>query len=208
VIEGPPRRQCPILLRQTSFKALDEAIAFTDARGSHSARFGEIEQRGVALTPKGRALYDQLLNAARDELGAFPNEGNAARYMQLLEQHFEAFPDNHTQMREQGLAYFRYFTTEQGLAARGTTDQPRTLETLIAAGHVAVEPLVYEDFLPVSAAGIFQSNLGEGAQSQYAANSNQAEFERALGRRTIDELGLYGETQRRSMDECTQALLA
>jgi uncharacterized glyoxalase superfamily metalloenzyme YdcJ len=33
-------------------------------RGTHSARFGEIEQRGVALTPKGRALYDRLLQAA------------------------------------------------------------------------------------------------------------------------------------------------
>ncbi len=208
VIEGPPRRQCPILLRQTSFKALDEAIAFTDARGSHSARFGEIEQRGVALTPKGRALYDQLLNAARDELGAFPNEGNAARYMQLMEQHFQAFPDNHAHMREQGLAYFRYFATDAGLAARGQADQPRTLEALIAAGHVTVEPLVYEDFLPVSAAGIFQSNLGDAAQSHYAANSNKAEFEKALGRRTIDELELYGETQQRSIDECTQALLA
>ena len=207
VIEGPPRRQCPILLRQTSFKALDEPIAFTDAKGSHSARFGEIEQRGVALTPKGRALYDQLLNAARDALGAFPNETNAARYVQLMEEHFEAFPDNHTQMREQGLAYFRYFATEQGLAARGQANQPRTLDALIAAGHVAVEPLVYEDFLPVSAAGIFQSNLGDAAQSHYAANSNQAEFEKALGRRTIDELKLYGETQQRSIDECTQTLL-
>ncbi|TFY93012.1 VOC family protein [Pseudomonas nabeulensis] len=208
VIEGPPRRRCPILLRQTSFKALDEPIAFTDAQGSHSARFGEIEQRGVALTPKGRALYDQLLNAARDELGAFPNEGNAARYTQLMEQHFEAFPDTYAQMREQGLAYFRYFPTEQGLAARGTADQPRTVDALIEAGHVAVEPLVYEDFLPVSAAGIFQSNLGDAAQSHYAANSNQAEFEKALGRPTIDELKLYGETQQRSVDECTQALLA
>ena len=207
VIEGPPRRQCPILLRQTSFKALDEPIAFTDAQGSHSARFGEIEQRGVALTPKGRALYDQLLNAARDELGAFPNEGNAARYMQLMEQHFQAFPDNHGQMREQDLAYFRYFATEKGLAARGQADQPRTLEALVAAGHVAVEPLVYEDFLPVSAAGIFQSNLGDGAQSHYAANSNQAEFEKALGRTTVDELKVYGETQQRSIDECTRTLL-
>ena len=206
VIEGPPRRQCPILLRQTSFKALDEAIAFTDAQGSHSARFGEIEQRGVALTPKGRALYDQLLNAARDELGAFPTEGNATRYVQLMEQHFQAFPDNHAQMREQGLAYFRYFATAQGLAARGQADQPRTLEALIAAGHVAVEPLVYEDFLPVSAAGIFQSNLGDAAQSHYAANSNRAEFEKALGRRTIDELTLYEETQQRSIEACTQAL--
>ena len=208
VIEGPPRRHCPILLRQTSFKALDEPIAFTDAQGSHSARFGEIEQRGVALTPKGRALYDQLLNAARDALGAFPNEGNAARYVKLMEQHFQAFPDNHAQMREQGLAYYRYFPTEQGLAARGSADQPRTLEALIAAGHIDVEPLVYEDFLPVSAAGIFQSNLGDAAQSHYAANSNQAEFEQALGQRTIDELKLYGETQQRSIDECTQALLA
>jgi len=204
VIEGPPRRQCPILLRQTSFKALDEPIAFTDAKGSHSARFGEIEQRGVALTPKGRALYDQLLNAARDELGAFPNEANAARYTELMNQHFQAFPDDHTQMREQGLAFFRYFVTERGLAARG---QSATLDALIAAGHVDVEPLVYEDFLPVSAAGIFQSNLGDAAQSHYAANSNQAEFEKALGRQTIDELKLYEETQQRSIDHCKQALL-
>jgi uncharacterized glyoxalase superfamily metalloenzyme YdcJ len=111
-------------------------------------------------------------------------------------------------MREQGLAYFRYFATEAGLAARGRADQPRTLGALIAAGHVEVEPLVYEDFLPVSAAGIFQSNLGDAAQSQYAANSNQAEFENALGRPTIDELKLYEETQQRSVDECTQTLLA
>ncbi len=116
VIEGPPRRKCPILLRQTSFKALDEPIAFTDqheTRGSHSARFGEIEQRGAALTPKGRALYDRLLNAARDELGDFPNEGNAARYNTLMTQHFGEFPDSVDGMREQELAYFRYFPTEK-----------------------------------------------------------------------------------------------
>ncbi|CRM83058.1 hypothetical protein [Pseudomonas sp. 31 R 17] len=207
VIEGPPRRHCPILLRQTSFKALDEPIAFTDAQGRHSARFGEIEQRGVALTPKGRALYDQLLNAARDELGAAPNEANAARYEQLLEQHFQAFPDNHAQMREQGLAYFRYFPSEKGLAARGQPDSPRTLQALLSAGHVEVEPLVYEDFLPVSAAGIFQSNLGDAAQSHYAAHSNKAEFEQALGRSTIDELQLYDETQQRSVEACVRALL-
>ncbi|CRM24017.1 hypothetical protein [Pseudomonas sp. 24 E 13] len=207
VIEGPPRRHCPILLRQTSFKALDEPIAFTDAQGSHSARFGEIEQRGVALTPKGRALYDQLLNTARDELGAAPNEANAARYEQLLEQHFQAFPDNHTQMRELGLAYFRYFPSEKGLAARGQPDPPRTLQALLSAGHVEVEPLVYEDFLPVSAAGIFQSNLGDAAQSHYAAHSNKAEFEKALGRSTIDELQLYDETQQRSVEACVRALL-
>ncbi|WP_454565150.1 2-oxoadipate dioxygenase/decarboxylase HglS [Pseudomonas sp. AIG] len=203
VIEGPPHRQCPILLRQTSFKALDEPIAFTDqnqTRGSHSARFGEIEQRGAALTPKGRALYDRLLNAARDELGDFPNEGNAARYKALMVQHFGEFPDSVEGMREQELAYFRYFATEKGLAAGRLGDS--SLEDLLRNGYVKAQPLVYEDFLPVSAAGIFQSNLGDAAQAHYGEHSNRQAFEQALGRTTIDELGLYAATQQRSIEEC------
>jgi len=207
VIEGPPRRHCPILLRQTSFKALDEPITFTDqhnTRGSHSARFGEIEQRGAALTPKGRALYDRLLNAARDELGDFPNEGNAVRYNALMTQHFGEFPDSVEGMREQELAYFRYFPTEKGLTAGSLTSA--SLEDLLREGHVKAEPLVYEDFLPVSAAGIFQSNLGDAAQTHYGEHSNRQAFEQALGRATIDELGLYAQTQRRSIEECAQVL--
>jgi uncharacterized glyoxalase superfamily metalloenzyme YdcJ len=207
VIEGPPRRQCPILLRQTSFKALDEPIAFTDqdqTRGSHSARFGEIEQRGAALTPKGRALYDRLLNAARDELKDFPNEANAARYNELMTQHFGEFPDTLEGMRRQELAYFRYFVTEKGLVADGLDGV--SLDELLSAGYVRVEPMVYEDFLPVSAAGIFQSNLGEAAQTRYDVQSNQKAFEHALGRSTIDELGLYAQTQRRSIEACYAAL--
>jgi uncharacterized glyoxalase superfamily metalloenzyme YdcJ len=207
VIEGPPRRQCPILLRQTSFKALDEPVAFTDqadTRGSHSARFGEIEQRGAALTPKGRALYDRLLNAARDELKDFPNEANAARYNELMAQHFSEFPDTHEGMRQQELAFFRYFVTEKGQAA----DELDTLslEELVSGGYLRVEPLVYEDFLPVSAAGIFQSNLGDGAQTHYGEHSNQQAFEKALGRSTIDELQLYAQTQQRSIEQCLAAL--
>ncbi|CAI8730951.1 VOC family protein [Pseudomonas serbica] len=207
VIEGPPRRQCPILLRQTSFKALDEPVAFTDqadTRGSHSARFGEIEQRGAALTPKGRALYDRLLNAARDELKDFPNEANAARYNELMAQHFSEFPDTHEGMRQQELAFFRYFVTEEGQAA----DELDTLslEELVSGGYLRVEPLVYEDFLPVSAAGIFQSNLGDGAQTHYGEHSNQQAFEKALGRSTIDELQLYAQTQQRSIEQCLAAL--
>ena len=203
VVEGPPRRQCPILLRQTSFKALDEPIAFTDqadSRGSHSARFGEIEQRGAALTPKGRALYDRLLNAARDELGEFPNESNATRYNTLMERHFSEFPDTLEGMRQQELAYFRYFVTDKGRAA-GVL-QTMALEDLLRDGYLRVEPLVYEDFLPVSAAGIFQSNLGDAAQSHYGEHSNRQAFEQALGRSTIDELALYAETQRRSIEQC------
>ncbi|WP_025130642.1 VOC family protein [Pseudomonas sp. PH1b] len=209
VIEGPPRRACPILLRQTSFKALEEAVAFVDQehnQGSHSARFGEIEQRGAALTPKGRALYDQLLNAARDALGDFPSEANAQRYEQLMQEHFDAFPDSHAAMHEQGLAYFRYFVSEAGLAARAEPARPTSLEALLAAGHLGFEPLVYEDFLPVSAAGIFQSNLGDDSQSHYAGQSNRQAFETALGRSTLDELQLYAQAQQRSLQQCAATL--
>lgn len=209
VIEGPPSRQCPILLRQTSFKALDEPISFIDQqgneRGSHSARFGEIEQRGAALTPKGRALYDRLLAASRQALGAAPNEANAERCNALQQQHFAAFPDSLAEMREQGLAYFRYFVTDKGLGNHDTP--PATdLQALIANGWIAFEPLVYEDFLPVSAAGIFQSNLGDDAQRSFTARANRESFEQALGRTTLDEFTLYADTQRRSLAECADKL--
>ncbi|TPG80737.1 2-oxoadipate dioxygenase/decarboxylase HglS [Pseudomonas arsenicoxydans] len=211
VIEGPPRRECPILLRQTSFKALQETVAFTDqnnnACGSHTARFGEIEQRGAALTPKGRALYDTLLNAARDELGEFPNEANAERYSALLEQHFKEFPDNYADLRKQGLVYFRYFPSPLGIASRSNAYRPNSREELIAQGHIQYEPLVYEDFLPVSAAGIFQSNLGDESQNHYAGSSNQEEFEKDLGCKVINELTLYADTQRRSLLECSTILV-
>ncbi|WP_110970674.1 2-oxoadipate dioxygenase/decarboxylase HglS [Pseudomonas huaxiensis] len=206
VVEGPPTRRHPILLRQTSFKALQETIAFSDAEGSHTARFGEIEQRGAALTPKGRQLYDQLLDATRDALGGAPAESNANRYMSLLAEQFRAFPDDLRQMREQGLAYFRYFPTEKGLAARDSAQRPTGLEALIEAGHIHYEALVYEDFLPVSAAGIFQSNLGDDGQAEYGSNANREAFEEALGQRVQDELALYAESERRSLAACAEAL--
>jgi uncharacterized glyoxalase superfamily metalloenzyme YdcJ len=214
VIEGPPTRRHPILLRQTSFKALQEHVAFTDqhegAMGSHTARFGEIEQRGAALTAKGRALYDRLLNASRQALAGFPAEGNAHEYMALLGEQFSEFPDDLMQMREQGLAFFRYFVTDEGREAGAFAGKTRShkadLQSLVEAGHVRFEPLVYEDFLPVSAAGIFQSNLGDNAQADYGTQSNQADFERALGAKVIDELGLYADTEQRSIAQCAREL--
>ena len=208
IIEGPPRRNCPILLRQTSFKALEESVNFTgdagDAvAGTHTARFGEIEQRGVALTPKGRALYDQLLNAARTKLGSTPNASNASQYYQLLSQEFEAFPDDYHSLHEQGLAYFYYQLNEDKLEAGVLMQQ---VDELVSQGVLRIEPIVYEDFLPVSAAGIFQSNLKDNKQSSYQGNSNQADFEKALGRPVYDELELYSKLQQQSLERCLNAL--
>ncbi|AHM74720.1 2-oxoadipate dioxygenase/decarboxylase HglS [Yersinia hibernica] len=211
VIEGPPPRHCPILLRQTSFKALEEKVAFVSSDGhfvpgQHTARFGEIEQRGAALTAKGRNLYDRLLQAAQDQLQVPANEKNAAQYMAMLHEHFRQFPDDYPTMRTEKLAYFRYFPTEKSLKETAASRLNLTLDELIEAGLIQFEPLVYEDFLPVSAAGIFQSNLGDKGQSHFAGHSSKQDFQRDLGRDVIDELQLYEDTQQRSLTACALAL--
>lgn len=86
------------------------------------------------------------------------------------------------------------------------TSNTNLLETLIDQGYIYYEPLVYEDFLPVSAAGIFQSNLGEKTQGHFSEHSSRDAFERDLGVPVFDELALYQETQRRSLVDCAQAL--
>jgi len=204
VVEGPPTRKCPILLRQTSFKALEEAVSFIgeDGRwqeGSHTARFGEIEQRGVALTPKGRALYDQLLNETRARVRPAADGSNAAEYEAALADVFKAFPDDWDGIRKAGLGYFRYSLTEKGMSVTGRNAD---LETAIEAGLIQFDPIVYEDFLPVSAAGIFQSNLGDDATQDFVASPNQVMFERDLGGAVLDEFAHYAGIQRASLEMC------
>lgn len=190
-IEGPPARRCPILLRQTSFKALNEAIDFTDRQqGTHTARFGEIEQRGVALTRKGRALYDRLLREASEEKHA-----DNASHQRHLSAVFSAFPDDAVQLRQQQLAFYRYHRNPQLSAEPG-----EDLESQIARGAVIAEPIIYEDFLPVSAAGIFQSNLGGDTQRVSSGHPSQTVFEQALGTKVIDEFTLYEQLQQDSLD--------
>jgi uncharacterized glyoxalase superfamily metalloenzyme YdcJ len=123
-IQGPPRTDGPpVLLRQTSFRALAEPRTFRAADGtlfdgSLRVRFGEVEARGVALTRAGRERYDT----------AMADQEHWDRY----------FPATDTEMAAQGLAYYR--------------------------GDDPTKPVVYEDFLPASAAGIFRSNLDRDAQ--------------------------------------------
>ncbi|SDL39513.1 2-oxoadipate dioxygenase/decarboxylase HglS [Paracoccus chinensis] len=202
VIEGPPPRRCPILLRQTSFKALQESVSFpgeTAVAGSHTARFGEIEARGIALTPKGRALYDRLLAEVRTRIVPAAEGSNAGEYMQVLAEVFAAFPDDWTEIRRQGLGYFEWAATGRGEVAG---DDP---EALLAAGVLRCDPIIYEDFLPVSAAGIFQSNLGDGAVQEFRASPNQRKFEADLGAQVLDEFAHYAAIQQASLDACLKA---
>lgn len=208
VVEGPPTRKCPILLRQTSFKALEEPVSFHDGNGgwqagTHTARFGEIEQRGVALTPKGRALYDKLLDDTRKFVRPAADGSNANAYEAALAEVFKAFPDNWADIRAEGLGYFSYSLTEKGRQGVAFFDDP---EQLIAEGYIGFDPIVYEDFLPVSAAGIFQSNLGDGAQQEFAASPNQKRFETDLGASVLNEFDHYAGIEKASLESCLAAL--
>ncbi|WP_323039287.1 VOC family protein [Gemmobacter sp.] len=210
VVEGPPTRKCPILLRQTSFKALEEPVDFRIAdgwaQGSHTARFGEIEQRGIALTPRGRALYDKLLTDSRKVARPAADGSNAGDYRDALSATFADFPDDWDSLRRDGLGYFTYSLTDKGLASQGAdTDD---IEALLAKGLVRFDPVVYEDFLPVSAAGIFQSNLGDGAAQDFVASPNQQRFESDLGAAVLNEFAHYAAIESASRQACLRALSA
>ncbi len=132
-IQGPPGWDGPqVLLRQTSFRALAEPRRFCDddgavIDGTLRVRFGEVEARGVALTPKGRERYDAAM-AAPDPATVWS----------------QYFPPKDDEMAAAGLAYYR--------------------------GGDPSKPVVYEDFLPISAAGIFRSNLDRDTKTTAASD--------------------------------------
>ncbi|KDA01421.1 VOC family protein [Hyphomonas oceanitis] len=174
VIEGPPRRNCPILLRQTAFRALEEDVTFRnmdgiDAVGVHTARFGEIESRGAALTRAGMDVYNACLAS-----------GN-----------FDALPDDWNELRTRKLAWFRFRPAHGARLPNALPEGSEALEDLISSGAIIPEPITYEDFLPVSAAGIFRSNLRSEAKSNTEAKGNPAAFEEALGCKVSDAQELY-----------------
>ena len=143
-IQGPPAWHGPnVLLRQTSFRALAEPRRFREADGTVSegtlrVRFGEVEARGVALTPKGRDRYDAAM-AAPDPAAAWG----------------EYFPATDEEMAADRLAYYH--------------------------GGDPSKPVVYEDFLPDSAAGIFRSNLDTDTQAAEAADNSEYSLEWMAG---------------------------
>ncbi len=81
------------------------------------------------------------------------------------------------------------------------------MKQLIQDDLVRYEPIVYEDFLPISAAGIFQSNLNKNGDNAtaYLKSSNPAskrDFEKALGVEVADEMVLYQRIQEESIERC------
>jgi uncharacterized glyoxalase superfamily metalloenzyme YdcJ len=144
---------------------------------------------------------------APPELGVSPSHSDTMDINQMNEDHllryFEAkFPMTYEDLRRKGMGYFRYSTAKSSKPLPvGDSESPASLslDDLIASGHVSYEPLIYEDFLPASAAGIFQSNLGQDV-SVITGGADKAAFESALGRSVIDEMELYEASQQASLD--------
>lgn len=149
----------------------------------------------MALTPKGRQLYDELLR------NAGIGQDNLTHQLHLQET-FSVFPDSEFLMRQQGLAWFRYRLTPSGEAHRQAIHPGDDPQPLIERGWVVAQPITYEDFLPVSAAGIFQSNLGNETQMRSHGNASREAFELALGCPVFDEFQLYQEAEERSKRRC------
>ncbi len=167
-IQGPPRVDGPeILLRQTSFRALAEPRDFREAdgrvqQGSLRVRFGEVEARGIALTPAGRHLYEQMVRAVEEHMADRPEADRQAVAAGVWEQHL---PRTEEELCLQGLGYFTYSVDLEAVKQaidNGTAGQKPQLADLVRLGVLIPEPIVYEDFLPQSAAGIFASNLTGG----------------------------------------------
>jgi uncharacterized glyoxalase superfamily metalloenzyme YdcJ len=182
-IQGPPKWDGPdVLLRQTSFRALAEPRRFRTesgnvVEGSLRVRFGEVEARGGALTPLGRDRYDALV-------GKDVAEWNAA------------LPPTELGLLRAGLAYYTFAPTGRPVARAGT------LADLVFDGVLAATPIVYEDFLPRSAAGIFQSNLtDEGSRDDAVAGTRRDAgwMSDVIGAPVRDPYELYAAQQRASV---------
>ncbi|NBX26441.1 MAG: VOC family protein [Planctomycetes bacterium] len=205
--EGPSE-DTPVLLRQDAYRALTEIVRFIGRRGQvilagHTARFGEIEERFYATTPRGRALYDRCLaeaDAMRDRDPGLPRRDPAA-YETAYAKPFAAFPKTLPELLRQGLVYGRYAPTPRGVAARGSL-ATWDIHALVDQGFAQVEGLRYEDFLPVSAAGIFASNLNQyGTRSTAAVRPtySASQLEAIMGRPIIDAMQVSAAIEARSL---------
>ena len=116
-------------------------------------RFGEVESRGIALTPAGLDQYATALRQA-DDLVA---ESGVDTPTALRTAWSTCFPRTEADLIAAGLAAY---TVEPNPDRRNDGVAPTAdIKHLIDAGFLTATPIVYEDFLPRSAAGIFRSNL-------------------------------------------------
>lgn len=207
-IQGPPRWDgTDILLRQTSFRALAEPRRFREADGrivdgDLRVRFGEVEARGVAPTPAGLALYERML-AETDQRCA--SNADLSREEVMVTVWHERLPNTDLELAVRDLAYFNFDVSVE----RPEGAPPEDLAGLLEGGWITASPIVYEDFLPRSAAGIFSSNLtGEGEVNATlgSAPRDREWMSEAIGRPIAEPAELYAAQREESLRKVAQSL--
>ena len=220
-IQGPPRWDGPdVLLRQTSFRALAEQRQFRESDGTVSGgslrvRFGEVEARGIALTASGRDRYDAMLAEVDRRMIGAPAVSRPEVAAEVWRQNL---PTDEVGLLRYGLGFFTFDAGSvinirpAGLARRakraGQVSNDK-LADLVESGVLTATPIVYEDFLPRSAAGIFQSNLvAEGAKDEGRAGTirDAGWLSDVIGRDVSDPVDLYTAQQRDSLDKAAAQL--
>lgn len=199
-IQGPPEWDGPdVLLRQTSFRALSERRWFRRSDGviilgDLRVRFGEVEQRGIALTAGGMKTYEHAMATIAEQA-----EGaEQSRRQQIARRVWaDAYPSTEAELASRGLGWFTY-----SAAATSSTSGELPLSQLVAEGLIQAQPIVYEDFLPRSAAGIFRSNLScEGSRddSHRGAEYDIGRLSDIVQKDIADPQRLYREQRDRSI---------
>ncbi|MGQ7297146.1 2-oxoadipate dioxygenase/decarboxylase [Quadrisphaera sp. KR29] len=211
-VQGPPAWEGPdVLLRQTSFRALAEERTFREADGSVTTgalrvRFGEVEQRGTALTAAGRDLYDRLVA----EVDARRAAGDQRTRVEVARDVWrEHLPRTEAEMVLAGLACGEVRLVDAAALPARQADGSLSLRALVESGAVVVDPVVYEDFLPRSAAGIFQSNLDGAGTKDDGAGGAEYDAERLsaiLGQPVLDPIALATDQMQRSLDALSAQL--
>ena len=173
-------------------------------------RFGEVEARGVALTPAGRDRYDRLVEEVDRRLA----DDGGSRQDVAAEVWRAGLPATEEELFARGLAFFES-ALDPAVAAGSMTEGQREaaesgdLAALVESGVVTLRPIVYEDFLPRSAAGIFASNLtdrGSMDAEQGGAERDAAWMSDVIGAQVHLPEQVYAEQAAASLAAVEQAL--
>jgi uncharacterized glyoxalase superfamily metalloenzyme YdcJ len=141
----------------------------------------------------GRDKYDSLTAEVDRRLAAAPGSSRqdvAARVWS------EGMPGTELDLLRKGLAFFTFTASRPVDAGR------QSIVGLVEDGAVVATPIVYEDFLPRSAAGIFQSNLAGDGRKDPAADATRRDagwLSDVLGREVADPMALYAAQQQASV---------
>jgi uncharacterized glyoxalase superfamily metalloenzyme YdcJ len=173
--------------------------------GTLRVRFGEVEARGIALSRRGRDLADKASSTASQRAIEDGVDDPGERQRLAAQTWSQLFPATERQLLLDGLGHFSF----DAVARTDRTAPPRQLAGLIEGGWLEATPIVYEDFLPRSAAGIFRSNLSGHGTTDPAERGSQRDagwLAAALERDVHASEDLYERQQSDSLDRALSVL--